>query len=358
MMVLFRKGPPFLILNIWVLIHVYRSHVFKTAPVKSLSPSSFHSNPNSGLSSREVKNFYRAPTKLFVLWLHIPKTGTSFANTLLQWGCPNPSIRVFVLPKKERPPHLQLPFNHTISWEWLSLTSTGRTWLRQNCRGRLAMSRTHVNVTRHSAYTFNMHRAMKLSEVHFTVALFRLPRQRAYSNYLHLTYRYNETSLQNRINIPLIEFARKPQYMSQQAKLLLGRHYRHRETVSLHDAHRAADLVVNLLPYVGLTEEFFLSVRLFHAVFGGMPSPEQFENIRPSIMRNSISLNKKPFFRYDEAEFGTWRDVADEIIYFAASYRFWRDVCRLRTEIESDGLGPVLSPLCYVPLYAEQGMCQ
>lgn len=357
MMALMRKGLPFSIFNLWVLIHVYRSYIFKTAPVKLLS-SSLHSNSNFSLLSCEVTRCCRAPVRLFVLWLHIPKTGTSFANTLLQWGCPDPSIRVYVLPKKERPQRLELPFKHTISWEWLSLTSPGRTWLRQNCRDRLTMSRSHFNVTRHSVYSFNMHRAMKLSEAHFTAALFRLPRQRAFSNYLHLTYRYNETSLQNRTNISLIDFTRKPQYMSQQAKLLLGRHYRHRGTVSLDDAHRAADIVVNLLLYVGLTEEFFLSVRLFHAAFGGVPSPEQFENIRPSIMRNGLPLSKRPFFRYNEAEFGTWRDVADEIIYFAASYRFWRDVCRLRTEIESDGLGFVFSPFCYIPLYTEQGTCQ
>lgn len=350
-MVSIRKALLLWIVNIWFVTHVYLRYVFELTFFKTLSPH--HNTSEANPLSDAIRNRRQPPTKIFLLWLHIPKTGTSFANTLLRWGCPNPEIPTFVVPEKERPQNLQLPFNASISWDWLSLKPSGRTWLRQNCRNRLALSHGHSNTIRHPAYAFNMHRAMKLSEANFTVALFRLPRQRTYSNYLHLTYRYDETRLQNRTRISLIEFAKKPQYISQQTKLLLGRHYRYRGDVSVDDADRAANLVVNVLLFVGLTEEFHLSVRLFHTLFGGAPHPSQFENVRPSINRNSCSSNKRSFFRYEEDKFGGWRDAADEIVYFAAFYRFWRDICRMRAEIEKDGLGIVFSPLCYVPAYME-----
>lgn len=319
----------------------------------NLSPnnSEFRIVPSTSPSAVSPKP-RQAPINRFLLWLHIPKTGTSFANTLLQWGCPNAVSHAFVAPEKARSRYVYATFNTNMSWDWLSLSRDGRSWLLKNCYSRLAVRPARSrSLTLYPSYTFNMHRSMKRSEAHFTVAFFRLPRQRTYSNYIHLAFRYNETSSRKQSRMSLVEFARKPKFMSQQAKLLLGRHYRHRGKVSVGDAHQAAYFVVNTLPYVGLTEEFRLSVRLFHAIFGGFPDSKQFENIRPSVLRQSYPLQKSSFFRYDETEFGSWRDVADEIIYSAAFYRFWKDVCRLRTEIEADGFGFVFIPLCYVPRY-------
>lgn len=127
---------------------------------------------------------------------------------------------------------------------------------------------------------------------------------------------------------------------SQSAKMLLGRHYRDERVVTIREAHRAAG-IVRRMAFVGLTEQFELSVRLFHARFGGVPHRAQFANVRPGLRRVAGVDKRAETFRYDERVFGGWRDAADEIVYAAASRRFWRDVAELRHEIVKDGLGEV-----------------
>lgn len=63
--------------------------------------------------------------------------------------------------------------------------------------------------------------------------------------------------------------------------MLLGRHYREEREVTRREAIKAALIVTRRLRFVGLTEEFELSCRLFHAMLGAVPHRAQFENVRP-----------------------------------------------------------------------------
>lgn len=275
----------------------------------------------------------RQPHELFLRWLHIPKTGTSFVNTLLRWGCQQQSD-LFVVPRLERPKHMQLLMRETFSWDWLFLNESGRAWLREHCSKRLVT--THP-VSGELHYALYMHRALKKWETDKAVAMFRLPLQRMYSNYLHLTLHYNET---RKLQHSLHNFLQKPKFWSQQTKLLLGRDYRDERPLTESDAKMAVKLVERL-KFVGLTEEFELSCRLFHAMFGGVPHRAQFENVRPGILRYRTNAERSSSFRYDEGQFKGWIDPADDIVYRAARRRFWNDVEAMKSEIENDGLGPV-----------------
>lgn len=124
--------------------------------------------------------------------------------------------------------------------------------------------------------------------------------------------------------------------------MILGRDYRDERPVSRREAYRAAFIVKNRLKFIGLTEEFQLSCRLFHAMFGGVPHRAQFENIRPGIFRYNSSESRSSSFRYNEDEFEGWSDSADDIVYEAAKRRFWNDVRRMKAVIEVDGLGEVI----------------
>lgn len=276
-----------------------------------------------------------APAARFVRWLHIPKTGTSFANTLVRWGCGRIAPDTFVVPRKERPARLELPLARTVSWDWLFHNASGRAWLRGHCPTRLVTHRLPALQPRYALY---MHRALDRWEVPSAVALFRLPLQRTYSNYLHLNLHYNESRSPRE---SLAQFLRRTQFWSQQAKLLLGRHYRDERVVTHREALKAALIVRNRLLFVGLTEEFELSARLFHARFGGVPHRAQFENVRPGLSRYRTAEGRSSSFRYDESLFDGWTDPADHVVYKAAKARFWREVQDFQREIELDGLGKV-----------------
>lgn len=272
----------------------------------------------------------------FLRWLHVPKTGTSFVNTLVRWGCPGAAKRdTFVVPRKERPKELALTYDESFSWDWLFTNESGREWLRENCEGRLVTR--HPNSGEHH-YTMYMHLALRTWEVSNAVAMFRLPLQRTYSNYMHLSLHYNESRAPRE---PLHKFLTKRQFWSQQTKLVLGRHYRDVQVVTRRDALKAALIVKKRLKFVGLTEEFELSSRLFHAMFGGVPHRAQFENIRPGLSRYQSSEKRASSFRYDESQFNGWTDPADDFVYNAARQRFWSDVDSMKEEIELDGLGEV-----------------
>lgn len=306
------------------------------------------------------------PTRRFLMWLHIPKTGTSFVNTLIRWGCaPNTTttngsggrdsgnatgVDVFVIPFKEIPSDMShLSVAGTLTWDWLFRAKAGRKWLRQHCMHRLVDEETYD-------YALNMHAGLKARHVEKAVAMFRLPKQRLYSSYLHINYHYRE-NLTSRLSLK--QFLDKPRFLSQHAKVLLGRDYRDKQPVHLDAAARLVPLITSRLAFVGLTEQFELSVRLFHSLFGGVPHRLQFENVRPSILRYQSAVRRSHSFRYDEREFEEgWDDVPDRIVHDAARRRFWRDVCARRLQIEHDGLGPVdiktclfqtyTSSLCYV----------
>lgn len=294
------------------------------------------------------------PKQRFLIWLHIPKTGTSFVNTLIRWGCgPNTTdgggsgnataADVFVIPFKEIPSDMShLSVAGTLTWDWLFRAKAGRKWLRRHCMHRLVDEDTYD-------YALNMHAGLKARHVEQAVAMFRLPKQRLYSSYLHINYHYceNRTS-----RLSLKQFLDKPRFLSQHAKVLLGRDYRDKQPVDSDAAARLVPLITSRLAFVGLTEQFELSVRLFHSLFGGVPHRLQFENVRPSILRYQSAARRSHSFRYDEREFEDgWDDVPDRIVHDAARRRFWRDVCARRLQIEHDGLGPVHIKTCLFQTY-------
>lgn len=309
------------------------------------------------------------PVERYLGWLHIPKTGTSFVNTMLRWGCPQLPVKFFVRPRRERPANLSLPYEAMISWDWLFGSEEGHAWLRRECGRRLTRIDDRTGMRK---YAVAMHAALRRNEAGCTAALFRNPGQRTMSNYLHVAYHYKTDRMASQ---SLQEFVRKTRFHSQQAKLLLGRHYRDERIVSGREARYAGRMVIHDLAFVGLTERFELSVRLFHAMFGGIPHRAQFANVRPSLLRVGetpkgevneeedgegrmkemkemkkqkwsemakrwIKLKKDGW--YDVQALNGWRDEADEIVYSAARRRFWADVRRWKEVIEADGLGEVV----------------
>ncbi|PXF46220.1 hypothetical protein BWQ96_04005 [Gracilariopsis chorda] len=277
----------------------------------------------------------KLPVLTYLRWLHIPKTGTSIVNTFVRWGCTNISQDTFVVPRLERPKDLEVSVEATFMWDWFFRNKTGRQWLDDHCKDRLV---TPHPTTKKNEYSFHLHRPLQRWEIPHTASVFRMPRQRSYSNYMHLSKHYNESRQPFET---LYDFLKREEFWSQHAKLLLGRKYRDQRVITIPEARTAAKIVSDHIAFAGLTEEFRLSCRLFHAMFGGVPHLLQFENVRPGLDRYKHKGRRTESFRYDETEFKDWRDEADEIVYEAARNRFWNDVRKWKDEIELDGLGPV-----------------
>jgi hypothetical protein len=88
------------------------------------------------------------------------------------------------------------------------------------------------------------------------------------------------------------------------------------------DVQRAID-AIDKLGFVGLTDEWTLSVCLWHKMFGGRVVPAEFNHAK----RGVISARSHGFGSYDHhALLGHWRPAADTRVFEAASHRFWSDI--------------------------------
>merc|ERR1719487_1333156 len=72
--------------------------------------------------------------------------------------------------------------------------------------------------------------------------------------------------------------------------------------------------------FIGLTDQYDLSVCLFHAKFGGACKQEEFHNMRPSNHSNDARTD------YDEDRLHGYVDPYDTPLYLEAEKRFWNDV--------------------------------
>jgi hypothetical protein len=90
--------------------------------------------------------------------------------------------------------------------------------------------------------------------------------------------------------------------------------------------------VINELGFVGLTDEWVLSVCLWHKMFGGRMVPAELTNVRPG----SLTARTHGMGIYDQhALLGSWLPSADVRVFDAAKHRFWSDVDRFGVTHES-----------------------
>lgn len=72
--------------------------------------------------------------------------------------------------------------------------------------------------------------------------------------------------------------------------------------------------------FVGLTEEWALSVCLFHAMFGGECHEREFRNVHPGERQGDLA--------HDTSELGDWVDPWDGALYEHAYSTFWNNIAK------------------------------
>jgi hypothetical protein len=252
-------------------------------PLQSHSHFDYTTNPNV-LRAKTRPSLLRGP----LVWLHFPKAGTSFWNTLIHYCAPTLPLSVLV-------PHHR---GACLYWQ----QSNGENFTDWEhcfviCRG---------------------HTPLFLSETEKSnaVAFFRNPTNRIFSSF------YNNRRGVPQNESPTIRHPRQyfayPGVLGCQTKMLTGH-----SCLSSLPSHqlpqlveKAKEILSTHMAFVGLTERWAESICLFHAMYGGHTSQFEFTNSRPAL----IDENDLPI-RIHQSQFNL-TDPYDNQIYQWAEHWF------------------------------------
>lgn len=217
-----------------------------------------------------------------VAWVHIPKCGTTFGTTLVHYANST-------LPKKAA---MELDTKSTPPGEIFSAKYPPDYWFRGLMWNKRYSFADHTEITDRAWAQWNGH----------FFAMVRKPDRRTYSSWVYFT----------NSSVDPAKYARLT--FGTATKMLAGQvdGLRVYQTSNIQpDLPKALDRLRGF-KFIGLTDEWNLSICLFHAMFGGECLPKEFEDMRPTAYDESAS---NPFKKYP--------DVPDEILYRAAE-RFYR----------------------------------
>mmetsp|Transcript_18579 Transcript_18579/g.50396 ORF Transcript_18579/g.50396 Transcript_18579/m.50396 type:complete len:361 (-) Transcript_18579:39-1121(-) len=232
-------------------------------------------------------------------WFHPPKTATSFGATLFHYA--NAS-----LPRDEGAELLTAwyPFFHYYP---------PAVWFRD---GVWHSPCDHAGVTDEVYERFHGR----------FVGIFREPRSRIVSAWNHMNAPLGEdvpARMNGTVSMQLAGQAQGEMYMFRPGHDVCRGHF---QTTTKPKPKPDVSLAMRRLregfKFVGIMEEYDLSVCLFHAMFGGECLPVEFANMRPGQAEESpgsATVHRRA--KVEAAE-----DDADTALYNAARERFWADV--------------------------------
>ncbi len=251
-------------------------------------PVDTHAALNPGIALARAQSFNVAN----LAWMHVGKTGTSFANTIVTLGCPGLADDFMF------EDHVSPDFIETHARDCVPGFGVG-----------LRAQSLHQKMTDNHRYRGHW------------VTMLRQPEQRIISEF-HWFNRGPEKP-------PLKPFAEKLAGMYTQflnGAKTHGRFEKRRpesHAILLQMLSRAISRLDDDFAFVGLVEEWGLSVCLFHAMFGGDCHPREFRNIRPSVWAEE---QKVAAGQYDVTELGGWIDIIDRPVYLHVKALFQRNI--------------------------------
>mmetsp|Transcript_100311 Transcript_100311/g.284165 ORF Transcript_100311/g.284165 Transcript_100311/m.284165 type:complete len:318 (+) Transcript_100311:62-1015(+) len=257
---------------------------------------SFDAGPNGTLRLNATR----------LAWLHIPKTGMSFANTILTWGCPRFPGYLWIGKNCGK----VIPCDGPVKWKGCGT--------EQRC-GMWAGMKRHFGDKCVKDFNWGFEQGhkpiggspkMRLSDHKGSfLAMFRQPEQRLISGFNHRKHGYRNKKAS------IGEYAR---HMSGCAtRMIIGRQCGE-GNISHEDVSEAIQVVEKEFAFVGLTEEWELTVCLFHRMFGGSCNQREFLNVRPGTNYTEQG--------YNTSVLGGYRDEFDGRLHEAAVKIFWSNV--------------------------------
>jgi len=225
-------------------------------------------------------------------WLHIPKCGTSFVNTLVTWACPDLADDDLVSPDD-----VDGPENGPAVW-------------------------IEAHSTQCDHYAVNIsagHDPMPdpVALENGIVTMLRQPEQRIISGYHHHKWGYRGS---DKDNLSFKGYGAVSAGCS--TRMLTGKPCMADEgppeNVTWEDVSLAVDRLKTNFAFIGLSDEWDLSVCLFHKMFGSDCHKREFINIRQGKENNGTG--------YDISVLEGFTDEYDNVVYSEAVTLFWANI--------------------------------
>eukprot|EP00056_Hartaetosiga_gracilis_P006521 m.97287 g.97287 ORF g.97287 m.97287 type:complete len:338 (-) comp12492_c0_seq2:457-1470(-) len=233
--------------------------------------------------------FVASPTKLkMAWWIHPPKTGTSFGQCLIQYACPKLDQDLQVVVRKNKLPNGKS--NHNLPPLFKHFMK--KHYTPENC-----------DIT--TQFRTSAHDPVK-GKPHGIVMMVRDPRRRHYS-----AWKFHHEMGTPAHPSDLMEYIKL--YKGCQMRLLVGIKCEfssdaNPDSIRWDPSQEKVESALrmledeNVIPFVGLTDEWNTSICLFHAMFGGDITPHEMQNIRPSVKSDAdinawkeIPLDSDPY---------------------------------------------------------------
>ncbi|KAJ8611036.1 hypothetical protein CTAYLR_007064 [Chrysophaeum taylorii] len=239
--------------------------------------------------------FDKERTSRRLRWLHFPKAGLTFQETIYRWACPNLGA-----------------FN-------------GRSYVKLHRESRRDPQLLESYCDRQVDGTMPGHPPVDERMLDRTVAMFRDPSQRiisAFRDRKHADGFQDEDKEATWRHLNQAAFARHPGIAGCMTRMLQnGKCARARRVRDNFSALGAASNV-RRLAFVGLVEHWNTSICLFHKVFGGKPQPDQFK-IGHSSRANEMGRGRtNKLVPYDTKLLDGFVDADDELVYNTAKEVF------------------------------------
>lgn len=289
-------------------------HIMSRRSPRTLEEAKSTQSSNQSIPSQDLR------------WLHVPKTGSSFGNTLAFWACPE-------LPDKNLFDDLEIsysllggPLSESCKERIAAKFLPGHdgpyvdpTFLRASAMGGNVPKRRKQVVN-------NMHvplpKDITPEELSSTLALFRQPQVRLVSHYF---YRHRQF-----VNSPeKLELVADPDkacnwilqrnFLSMATRMMLG--YPRYVKAPIHLTPVDADTAckrVKQFGFIGITDYWEASICLFHAQFGGEQRSAELLNTR----QNPSGVDKKTFNYVKQGLPPACNDSLDLIVFSCAADTF------------------------------------
>jgi len=252
-----------------------------------------------------------------LVWLHIPKTGASFVRTLWATHCQK-LITCDVLSTTRLGSTTAIHSGH-------GLAPNGMTW-----KNAFEDACKFYNPRTHFVYKWGYHSPWNRKYAPNGVTLIRDPFDRLLSAFLfqagHLEPApKNVNALRRWWSRNITRYARWKGSLGCQTKEVAGKSCNDPMRITSSYVELAIEILHTDFKFVGLTEEWSLSVKLYHKMFGeGEPCEAENHNNRPGTKYNT-PLSETA--RRDILENNLLENEPDVALHKAAKKIFWERVC-------------------------------
>jgi hypothetical protein len=249
-----------------------------------------------------------------IAWLHIPKTGSSFANSIARYLRPDfPEDALVPDCRKDKCEHTDNPSEGNVEFQYLYPTSTwfpDCVWLKDG------HGPNNLDWFAHH----QLHKSFWLEWQGSFVGIFREPAQRAISSWNDFA-QVAEQGLGKVLNQE--QWARHIEGTA--TKMLAGQEfpievqfYHRNESLVVPDVEMAISRLSGFL-FVGVMKHWGLSMCLFHTITASTCSRQEMSNSRKNGNRGVEE-------EWSVSELNGYVDPYDNKLYQAVTDRFWKDV--------------------------------